>query len=284
MILPGRAACPQLGEPVAVTATGADWARVRADLRHHGSALVHGRLADWRPDEGDERALRAVLGRDWARYRDIAHDEIRKRYAASRSLLKHAAAAALRADVSDVELAYGPTGRPSLRGCDQIDISLSHTDDLLLVGLTSRGLIGVDAELASRQLYRKGLAQHICTPQERRDLERLPDEERNPSLLRLWTLKEAYSKAIGQGMQFRFSEFGFGPDGKPVRVNRPDGTPGVGAEWFFRTYSLDVGGVLFVVSAAVHDAGLGRTLDTEITTMLDAETVDVINASLRDKA
>ncbi|MHC0430223.1 4'-phosphopantetheinyl transferase family protein [Streptomyces sp. O3] len=269
-----------LGDPIAVTATGADWSLVRDDLRRHGSALVHGRLADWRPDTGDAQALRALLGRDWPRYSGIAHAEIRERYAASRRLLKHAAAAALRADATDMELAYGPTGRPSLRGCDQIDISLSHTDDLLLVGLTTRGLIGVDAELADRQLYEKRLDRHICTTQERRDLERLPVDERNPSLLRLWTLKEAYSKAIGQGMQFRFTEFGFGPDGRPVRVNRPDGTTGAGAEWFFRTFARDVGGVAFVMSAAVHDQGFGRTLDTEITTMLDAETVAAISEAV----
>lgn len=271
---------PVLGEPIAVTARGGPWSLVREELRTHGSALVHGRLADWRPEDADGDGLRTLLGRDWARYRGLAHTEVRDRYAASRRLLKHAAAAALRADAADLELTYGATGRPSLRGCDQIDISLSHTDDLLLVGLTTRGLIGVDAERADRQLYGKGLDRHICTPQERRDLDALPPDRRNPSLVRLWTLKEAYSKAIGQGLQFRFTEFGFGPDGRPVRVNRPDGTPGSGAEWSFRTYALDVGGVAFCVSAAVHDAGLGRTLDTEITTMLDAEAVSAIHEAL----
>ena len=31
-------------------------------------------------------------------------------------------------------------------------------------------------------------------------------------MVRLWTLKEAYSKALGQGLRFRFTEFGFGLD------------------------------------------------------------------------
>jgi 4'-phosphopantetheinyl transferase len=261
-------------------ADDADWSRLRADLRRHGTALVHGRLADWRLKPGEEGLLHEVLGRDLPRYLSLRHADLRARYAASRRLLKQAAAAALGASPADLELTYGPTGRPSLRGCDQIDISLSHTGDLLLVGLTTRGLIGVDAELASRPLYRGGLKRHVCTPQESRDLERLPQQDRNPSLVRLWTLKEAYSKAIGQGMAFRFTEFGFGPADKPVRVNRPDGRPGTGSEWFFRTYTVDVGGVTFVMSAAVHDAGLGRTLDTEVTTMLDAETATAITEAL----
>ncbi|AWZ04258.1 MULTISPECIES: 4'-phosphopantetheinyl transferase superfamily protein [unclassified Streptomyces] len=278
---------PALGEPLAVAGPGdrADAERVRAELRRHGSVLVYGRLADWRP--GDERApaLRAVLGRDWARFEDIEHPDIRSRYAASRLLLKHAAAGALSADAADLELAYGPTGRPSLRGCDQIDISLSHTGELLVVALTSRGLIGVDAERATRRLYRPGLDRHICTPQERRDLAALAEADRNRNLVRLWTLKEAYSKAIGQGMQFRFTEFGFGRGGGGrIRVLSPDGTPGEGDEWSFRTYALVSGGVDFTVSAAVYDAGFPGAPDTEVTSMLDAEAVEAIHEALAEAA
>ncbi|MFG2480665.1 4'-phosphopantetheinyl transferase family protein [Streptomyces fagopyri] len=268
------------GGLIGVTAEDSDWTAVREDLRRYGTAVVHGRLADWRPRAPDGPALRAVLGRDWSRYRDIGHPDIQSRYAASRRLLKHAAAAALRAEAIDLELAYGPTGRPYLRGCDQIDISLSHTDDLLLVGLTSSGLIGVDAERADRSIYARGLARLICTPDEQRMLSGLPEPERNPSLVRLWTLKEAYSKAIGQGMQFRFNEFGFGPQSRPVQLNRPDGTAGAGDEWTLRTLVLNSGGTEFVVSIAVYDAGMGRTLDTEITTMLDAEAVAAIQEAL----
>ncbi|WP_346779739.1 4'-phosphopantetheinyl transferase superfamily protein [Streptomyces sp. S3(2020)] len=277
---PALSARPSLGEPIAVTSGGADWSRLRADLRRHGTALVHGRLADWRLPPGEESLLREVLGRDLPSYLSLGDVELRARYAASRRLLKSAAAAALGVRPAELELTYGPTGRPSLRGFDQIDISLSHTGDLLLVGLTSRGLIGVDVELAARQLYRRSLKRHICTPQESRDLERLPQEDRNVNLVRLWTLKEAYSKAIGQGMAFRFTEFGFGPGDKPVRVNRPDGRPGTGAQWSFGTYSVDAGGAAFVMSAAVHDTGLGRTLDTDVATMLDAQTVTAITGAL----
>ncbi|MFJ9567885.1 4'-phosphopantetheinyl transferase family protein [Streptomyces fuscichromogenes] len=268
------------GSPIGVTADRTDWSPVRADLRRYGTAVVHGQLADWRPADPDAPGLRAVLGRDWSRYRGIEHPEIRGRYAASRRMLKHAAAAALRAEARDMELAYGPTGRPYLRGCDQIDISLSHTDSLLLVGLTTRGLIGVDAERADRNIYSRGLDRHMCTPHERLLLSRLPEGERNPHLVRLWTLKEAYSKAIGQGIQFRFTEFGFGPDHRPTQVNRPDGTAGTGDEWALRTLTLDSAGTAFVVSVAVYDAGLGRTLDTEITTMLDAEAATAVQEAL----
>ncbi|MCC9311475.1 4'-phosphopantetheinyl transferase superfamily protein, partial [Kitasatospora sp. RB6PN24] len=163
-------------------------------------------------------------------------------------------------DPNALELSYGPTGRPFLRGSDQVDISLSHTDDLLLVGITTRGLIGVDAERADRPMYQRGLGRHVCTPYELVTLAAQPEAERNPALVRLWTLKEAYGKAIGQSLRISFTEFGFGPDGRPVRVQRPDGSTGSGDEWGFHTFALDSG---YYVSVAVYDPGPVTTADLE---------------------
>ncbi|MEU9163595.1 4'-phosphopantetheinyl transferase superfamily protein [Streptomyces sp. NPDC048424] len=272
---------PPLGEPVAVVPGGDSWDRVREDLATHGTALVYAWLRDLEPRVPSGEGLRELLGRDWTRYLDLTHADVRGRYTASRMLLKYAASAVLDSDPADLELAYGPTGRPYLRGCDQIDISLSHTEDLLLVGLTTTGLIGVDAERADREMHAGGLGRHICTPYESVLLSGMPEAERNDALVRLWTLKEAYSKAIGQGMQFRFTEFGFGPDGRAVRVQRPDGTAGTGDEWIFRTFPVADG---YVVSAAVYDAGFGRLQDAHVTTMLDQDCVDAITEALDETA
>ncbi|THA54610.1 4'-phosphopantetheinyl transferase superfamily protein [Streptomyces sp. A1136] len=264
-----------LTTPVEVAdCSDAAWNQVREDLRETGSALLWARMSELgrRLPQGD--GLRALLGRDWTRYFELAHEDVRSRYAASRLLLKYAAGAVLGSDPVQLELTYGPTGRPYLRGYDQIDISLSHTGDLLLVGLTTRGLIGVDAERTDRPMYRDGLGRHVCTPYELITLAAVEERERNPSLVRLWTLKEAYSKAIGQGMNFRFTEFGFGPDGRPIQVQRPDGTPGAGDEWSFRTFVIDDE---YCVSSAVYDAGFGSSPDTDITTMLDQDCVDTIS-------
>lgn len=277
----GAAVGPPLTVPVEVAdCSDAAWNQVRRDLRQSGSALLWARLSALGAKVPGDEALREVLGRDWSRYLELTHADVRRRYAASRLLLKYAAGAVLRSDPEQLELAYGPTGRPYLRGYDQIDISLSHTGDVLLVGLTTRGLIGVDAERMDRQMYGGGLGRHVCTPYELITLAALDERERNPSLVRLWTLKEAYSKAIGQGMNFRFTEFGFGPDGRPVQVQRPDGTIGTGDEWGFRSFVIDDA---YCVSAAVYDAGFGTTAEMDVATMLDQDCVDAIEDALGDE-
>lgn len=247
------------------------WEPVRRAVRDCGTVLVHADLADWLPADPDASELRAVLGTDASRSQRLAHPQVRDRFVASRLLLKHTAAAVLQVPAESVELAYRPGGRPYLRGLDQVDVSLTHTESLLLVGLTRRGWIGVDAERADRRMLALGTEQQVCTPFELRALGEIAEHRRNAALVRLWTLKEAYSKAIGQGMRFRFTEFGFDPHGPPAHVLRPDGSPGSGAEWAFRTCVLEGG---FRVSAALLDAGLGEHPETAVATMFGRTPLD----------
>ncbi|WP_235980959.1 4'-phosphopantetheinyl transferase family protein [Streptomyces albidus (ex Kaewkla and Franco 2022)] len=227
--------------------------RLRADLDGHAAVLLHADIADWQPREAEGPWLRALLGCDWERYRKLRLPFLRERFAASRLMLKYAVAAVAGVSPLDVELGRTAAGRPYLHGCDAIHISLSHTENLLLVGLSTGGAIGVDVEAGDRPLYGPGLGRHMCTPHELAAVEAMPPEERNPQLLRLWTLKEACSKALGIGLGARFTDFGFGADdGAPPRLHRPDGTPApVGPrEWNFHTFTV---GCRYVAAAAVHN-------------------------------
>lgn len=245
--------------PVQVRGPDGPWDAVRAAVSLHGSALVHARVDDWLPEDLADPGLPEWLGPDHPRFRRMRHPTVRARFVASRLMLKHTAGAVVGEPPQDLELAYKLGGRPYLRGFEQLDLSLSHTADLLVVGLTRRGWIGVDAELSDRQMVGLGTEAQMCTPHERQELERIPDDRRNSALVRLWTLKEAYSKAIGQGMRFRFTEFGFGPQDRQAReVRLPDGSPGTGQEWTFHTCLLQQ---RYTVSVALYDAGFGETGD-----------------------
>jgi len=263
---PGGVSGGPLGRPLLIEGPDGPWEAVRRRLAEAGGVMVYGRLADWLPEDPDDPRLRLLLGRDWSRAQRMAHRHIRSRFVAARLLLKHAAAAVIESRPELLELAYKPGGRPYLRGCDQIDISLSHTDELLVVGITRRGRIGVDVELADRPMSGTGTENQACTPYELAMLKAMAEARRNGALVRLWTLKEAYSKAIGQGLRFQFTEFGFRLGDPRARVLRPDGSPGTGDEWTFGTCAVDR---RYTVSVALFDAGFGDTVDTAAGTMLD---------------
>ncbi len=232
------------------------WQAVRQAVAGQGSCVVYAAVDDWVPAELDSAAVADDLGPgDHARLVRMPVSRNRDRFVAARLLLKSAASAVLGALPRELELAYKPGGRPYLRGIDQLDVGLSHTEGLLVVGLTRFGRIGVDTEPADRRMLELGTELKACTPYELEELERVPAERRNRELVRLWTLKEAYSKAIGQGLRFRFTEFGFGTRDARVRMLRPDGTPGTGREWSFHSWLVEDDA--YTISAAVYDPGFG---------------------------
>ncbi|MFE7840151.1 4'-phosphopantetheinyl transferase family protein [Streptomyces sp. NPDC057474] len=252
-----------IGAPVHVRPAG-PWRPVHENLTELGNAVVHTTWGEWLPAALATPRLRRLLGRDWARYRRAPDTSARYRFVASRLLMKYTAAAALRTDPESLDLAYRLGGRPYLRGFDQIDLSLTHTGDLIAVGLSRKGRIGVDAEPADRRMRFDLLRAQMCTPAEAAELAPLPQGEQTAETLRLWTLKEAYTKALGQGMRLGFTEFGFGL--RSGLLLAPDGTPASRGEWAFTTHPA-LG--RYLLSTACHDAGLDPADDTSARTMFD---------------
>lgn len=272
------------GRPLLVAGPDGPWDDIRAELGRTGSVVLYARMTPWLPRAGTEGELRRRLGRDWRRYESLGRPRSRERFVASRLMLRYSAAAVLGTAPDLVDLAYQPGGRPYVRGCDQIDVSLSHTEDMMVVGITRRGRIGVDVERADRRLAHTGSERQACTPYEKGELDAGGEDARNDTMVRLWTLKEAYSKALGQGLRFRFTEFGFALDGVAPRLVRPDGSPVPGGEWQFGTFPA---GTDYVLSVAVCDTGFGELADLSVGTTLDDGMLDALlgaSTPLRERA
>lgn len=281
MRAPGRRAPGRtFGDAIAIVGPSGDWSGLTAQLDRNGAAIIWARQEDWRPELVALPRLHALLGDDWERYLALTHPQVRSRFAASRLLLKAGAAAVLGVRPQSVELGYSLTGRPVLRGYDGVHISLSHTEDVLLVGLAIGGAIGVDAESSDRVMYGPDLGRHMCTPYEVERIQAMPVAERNSAVVRLWTLKEAYTKAVGLGMALRFTDFGFSPDRAPTDVLGPDGTPCTIGGWAFHTRSI---GDRFTIGIAVGDDGFGLRPDTTVDTVLHQGTVDALVEALGEE-
>ncbi len=271
---PGPAPLPRSRR---ITGTDDPWHLVREDLAATGTALVHSRSCDWPSLYADEAAMRALLGHETDRWTRMPQPATRRLFGLSRVLLKHALGAVIGAPADAVELAKRPVGGPYARGCDRIEVSLSHTDGLVMAGLTTLGAIGVDVERADRVLLRDGMQDQICTPAELTALHRLPPSWRNDALVRLWTLKEAYGKAVGQGLRFSFREFGFTPSPGTPLLAGPDGEPVEAGAWSFGSGLIEDG---HRASAAVLDSGRARGLDRGPVELVDHEVALLLSALL----
>ncbi|MER6349218.1 4'-phosphopantetheinyl transferase family protein [Streptomyces sp. NPDC001595] len=169
---------------------------IRDAVRRHGYAVCHGRSADWA--RAAAPPLADLLGADLSRWHAAREPAARDRLVGSRLLLRWAVAAAGGCAPDEVRLGRDARGRPVVCAPAGLDAGLSHTGDLLVVGVARGRLIGVDVEARGRSL--RDLAERICHPRESAELRRLPPAERETALVRLWTLKEAWTKALGVGL------------------------------------------------------------------------------------
>ena len=113
-----------------------------------------------------------------------------------------------RAYDSSCEVAQDGCAKPFLIGKPEVDFSITHTKGLVVCGISDRR-IGVDAEYIRQ--FDERLMRRICTEdeiayimKEREDL-----NTREEKFFRLWTLKESFLKATGQGLSFPMREISF---------------------------------------------------------------------------
>uniref|UniRef100_A0A7N0UBQ5 holo-[acyl-carrier-protein] synthase n=1 Tax=Kalanchoe fedtschenkoi TaxID=63787 RepID=A0A7N0UBQ5_KALFE len=88
------------------------------------------------------------------------------------------------------------------RNQSALHFNLSHTSSLIACGVTSDSPIGIDVEEIQRRLTRDILsfACRYFTPDEVEYLSAISDSEvQKRELLKLWTIKESYVKALGRG-------------------------------------------------------------------------------------
>jgi 4'-phosphopantetheinyl transferase len=88
--------------------------------------------------------------------------------------------------------------------------SLSHTHSAILVGLAWSAEIGVDIEKIQAVDDSDAMHSAVLHPEEIHALQQLPAEQRDVSFHALWTVKEAYTKAIGKGLSHPFPSLSVG--------------------------------------------------------------------------
>jgi len=107
-------------------------------------------------------------------------------------------------------------GKPALASPAGLHFNVSHTTERLLVVVARDREVGVDAEPVARAGRLAATSRSWLAGPEATALERLPPQEREPALLRLWTFKEAYLKAVGIGLNGDPRETVVGLDARPV--------------------------------------------------------------------
>jgi 4'-phosphopantetheinyl transferase len=161
--------------------------------------------------------------------RRFATDELRRRWAIGRGAVREILAGYLGIAARDVAIVPrpcvacgGPHGKPALAPpADGLRFNVSHTGELLLVAVAHGREVGIDAEPVGRARPLASTAHSWLGDPESRALECVPPQERDQALLRLWTLKEAYLKAVGVGLNADLREVVVALGGEPALQAAP---------------------------------------------------------------
>ena len=117
-----------------------------------------------------------------------------------------------------------------------VRISLSHAKGVVAVAVARGAEIGVDVERTSADVERLHIGERFFAPAEAAHLRRLDDIAALHDFTALWTLKEAYTKAIGKGFAQPFRSFSFVLS-EPPRIEFHDPALGDARRWrFWRTF------------------------------------------------
>lgn len=140
-------------------------------------------------------------------------------YIASRWLLRTLLAHYTCGTPEAVEFLSTDKGKPYLPRSD-IQFSLSHSGDWALLAVGKVALIGVDVESIRSTRDLGGIAEHYYHPHEFTRLQELKGAAQAAYFYRLWTLKEAFFKAIGTGISAGLDKIAFELAGDELETNK----------------------------------------------------------------
>lgn len=137
-------------------------------------------------------------------------------------------ALAFSAGVSPRELGFAKAegGKPEICAPAEaagLCFSVTNTEGLAMTAAGRVPALGIDAEPRSRRVEEKAVSRYFH-PEEKQALSLLAGDEAGKLLLGLWTLKEAFAKALGKGLALSLAKtcFTISPQGRVEAAFDPE--------------------------------------------------------------
>ncbi len=139
-----------------------------------------------------------------ARFR---HSGARDEFVFRRIMLRELAGSILGVPSQRLQFSEGAFGKPyvSVPSNSELQFNISHAGGWVVVAVSRLNPVGVDIELPVSDLPIEFLTKQVCSVGEAAMLAGFPPDLRTAEFLRIWTVKEAYLKATGEGLTERMT-------------------------------------------------------------------------------
>ena len=131
--------------------------------------------------------------------------EHQTRFIAGRAMLRSLLGQYLNRAPDQIEFDYLPQGKPVLgqqHSFSSLQFNVSHSHNLALYVIsTNNQCVGIDLEFIRPLPQMLSLARRFFTEQEFADLISFPSHQQETVFFQIWTAKEAYLKATGEGLK-----------------------------------------------------------------------------------
>jgi len=156
-------------------------------------------------------SLRRILATDELeraqRYRFATN---RDEYVIARGTLRTLLGEYLACSPEKIRFTYSQYGRPQLDGTDHGGLSefnISHSGNIVVLAFARNRRVGIDIEHVRRDFNTMEIAQRFFSLAEREALRQVPMNQRYEAFFTCWTRKEAFIKALGEGLSHPLDQF-----------------------------------------------------------------------------
>lgn len=201
---------------------------------HPGRDEVHVWRASLDRDDAEVERLWAVLTPDEVeRARRFHFVRDRRRFVLARGVLREILGGCLGVAPAMIRFEHNEYGKPSLKGdASGLRFNVSHSAGAALYACTLGREVGVDVELLRDDFASFEVAERFFSEPEVRNLSSLPAHLRTQGFFNCWTRKEAYIKALGEGLSHPLDSFSVSlTPGEPARLISTDKGQQDAARW-----------------------------------------------------
>jgi 4'-phosphopantetheinyl transferase len=134
-------------------------------------------------------------------------DRLGYSFATARGILRVLLGRYLQIAPTAIQFFYGARGKPGLELKQPVHFNASHAGELVVIALTRGCELGVDVERLRPLTDLAAIAERFFSPEESAELSALPHQQQELGFFACWTRKEAYIKAIGEGLSAPLNDF-----------------------------------------------------------------------------